>query len=203
MALKLYYFAGACSLSPHIVAREAGVPIELEKFIAETGKTASGEDYAASVTPKGYVPALRLEDGSVLTEGAAIVQLLADKAPEKRLIPAVGTIERYRTLEWLNYIASELHKGFYPLFVDGHTEEQKQAARAALAPKFAFVEKALQGKQFLFGDRFDVADAYLFTVLSWTKYVGIQLSAALGDYLGRVAARPAVQEALKAEGLAK
>lgn len=203
MTLKLYWFPGACSLSPHIVAREAGIPLELEKFISETGKTEKGDDYAQTVTPKGYVPALRLEDGSVLTEGAAIVQFLADKAPDKKLIPAAGSLERYRTLEWLNYIASEVHKGFFPLFVEGHTDEQKQAAREALAPKFAFVEKHLQGKKFLFGDRFDVADAYLFTVLSWTKYVKIQLSAGLGDYLGRVSARPAVQAALKAEGLIK
>jgi glutathione S-transferase len=200
MTMKLHYFPGACSLAPHIVAREAGVPIELDKVDMETGKTEKGQDYAATVTAKGYVPALRLDDGTVLTEGAVIQQYLADRAPQKNLIPPAGSIERYRAQEWLNYIATEVHKGFAPLFGDG-SEEQKKAGRDALAPKFALVEKALAGKRYLFGDTFSAADAYLFTVLSWSKYTNVTLPRALSDYLGRVAERPAVLAALKAEGL--
>jgi glutathione S-transferase len=197
--MKLYYSQGACSLSPHIVAREANLPLELEKVELSTGKTEKGADFAA-LNPKGYVPALVLDDGSLLTEGAVIVQYLADKAPASGLLPAAGTLERYRVQEWLNFIATEVHKGFSPLWGDG-SEETKNAARAALAPKFELLVGALAGKKFLTGDRFTVADAYAFTVLSWAQYVKVDLPSALTDYLGRVAARPGVQAALKAEDL--
>ena len=196
--MKLYYWPGACSLSPHIVAREAGLKLDIEKVDFETGKTEKGKELKA-ITKKAYVPALELDEGGVLTEGAVIVQYLADKAPQSKLLPASG-LDRYRAQEWLNYIATEVHKGFAPLFGDG-TDEQKAAAKKALEPRFAYVEEALKGKTFVLGDQFSVVDAYLFTVLSWSKYVQVQLPAALGDYLGRVAARPAVQAALKAEGL--
>lgn len=197
--MKLYYSPGACSLSPHIVAREANLPLELEKVELSTGKTEKGQDFTA-LNPKGYVPALVLDDGSLLTEGAVIVQYLADKSPASGLLPAAGTLERYRVQEWLNYIASELHKGFSPLFGDG-SEESKKAAREALLPRFQLIADALAGKAFLMGDRFTVADAYAFTVLSWAAYVKVDLPAALGDYLGRVAARPAVKATLEAEDL--
>jgi glutathione S-transferase len=196
--MKLYYFPGACSLSPHIIAREAGLNLDLEKVDFETGKTEKGKELKA-ITKKAYVPALELDEGSVLTEGAVIVQYLADRAPQAKLLPASG-LDRYRAQEWLNYIATEVHKGFSPLFGDA-TAEQKEATKKALEPKFAFIEEALKGKRFILGDQFSVIDAYLFTVLSWSKFTKVTLPAALGDYLGRVAARPAVQAALKAEGL--
>jgi glutathione S-transferase len=197
--MKLYYSEGACSLSPHIVAREANVPITLEKVELSQNKTEKGKTFS-DVNPKGYVPALELDDGSLLTEGAVIVQYLADKAPKSGLIPAAGSMERYRAQEWLNFIATEVHKGFSPLWGDG-SEETKKAAREALVPKFQLIVDALKGKKFLMGDTFSVADAYAFTVLSWGQYVKVDLPAPLGDYLGRVAARPAVQAALKAENL--
>lgn len=197
--MKLYYYPGACSLSPHIVMRELGLDVTLDKVDFDTGKAESGADFNA-LNAKGYVPALELEDGSLLTEGAVIVQYLADKVPEKGLLPRPGTIERYRAQEWLNYVSTEVHKGFSPLWGDA-SEEQKQATREALAPKFALVEQALAGKTYLFGDTFSVVDAYLFTVLSWAKYTKTTLPAGLNDYLARVAERPAVQAALKAEKL--
>jgi glutathione S-transferase len=201
MTMKLYYSPAACSLSPHIVAREAGLKLDLVKVDLGTGKTEGGQDLGA-ITPKGYVPALELDDGGgVLTEGAVIVQYLADKAPQSGLLPASG-LDRYRVQEWLNYIATEVHKGFSPLWGDG-SDEVKKAAKDALAPKFAFLEGQLGGKKFLLGDGFTVADAYLFTVLSWASYMKVALPSGLGDYLGRVSARPAVQAALKAEGLTK
>lgn len=198
--MKLYYSPGACSLSPHIVAREADLKLDLEKVDLATGKTEKGADLA-TVNPKGYVPVLQLDDGAALTEGAVIVQYLADKAPQKKLLPAAGTLERYRVQEWLNYIATEVHKGFSPLWHDD--EHVKKVAREALAPKFEHLDRSLKGKKFLLGEQFTVADAYLFTVLSWANYLKLPLPAGLGDYLGRIAQRPAVQAALEAEGLAK
>lgn len=197
--MKLYYSPGACSLSPHIVSRELGLDVTLDKVDFASGRTESGKEFAA-LNPKGYVPALELDDGSLLTEGAVIVQYLADKVPEKGLLPRPGTLERYRVQEWLNYVATEVHKGFSPLFGDA-PEEQKKAVREALAPKFALIERALQGKRYLFGDAFSVVDAYLFTVLSWAGFAKVTLPAGLSDYLGRVSERPAVQAALRAEGL--
>lgn len=199
--MKLYYSPGACSLSPHIVALEAGLKLTLEKTDIRTRKTASGQDYLA-VNPKGYVPALQLDDGSVLTEGPAIVQFLADKVPTAQLIPAVGTLERYKVLEWLNFIGTEIHKSFSPLFNPANSEARKQEAKDLLARRFPLIVNQLAKTDFLTGSRFSVADAYLFTVLSWAGHVGVELPQAIKAYLGRVAQRPAVQQALKEEGLA-
>lgn len=198
--MKLYYSPGACSLSPHIVALEADLPLQLEKTDIAKKTTASGEDFL-KVNPKGYVPALKLDDGTVLTEGPAIVQFLADKAPASKLIPAAGTMERYRVLEWLNFISTELHKSFSPLFNPANTDARKQEARDYLARRFTTVEQQLAKTPFITGDSFTVADAYLFTVLGWGKYVNVELPKPLQEYLGRVFQRPAVQQALKEEGL--
>ncbi|MFZ5605270.1 MAG: glutathione transferase GstA [Pseudomonadota bacterium] len=198
--MKLYYSPGACSLSPHIVALEADLPLQLEKTDLAKKTTASGEDFL-KVNAKGYVPALKLDDGSVLTEGPAIVQYLADKAPASKLIPAAGTLERYRVLEWLNFISTELHKTFSPLFNPTTTDARKQEVREYLAKRFTTVEQQLAKTPFITGDSFTVADAYLFTVLGWGKYVNVELPKPLQEYLGRVFQRPAVQQALKEEGL--
>lgn len=198
--MKLYYSPGACSLSPHIVALEADLPLQLEKTDIAKKTTASGEDFL-KVNPKGYVPALKLDDGTVLTEGPAIVQFLADKAPASKLIPAAGTMERYRVLEWLNFISTELHKSFSPLFNPANTDARKQEARDYLARRFTTVEQQLAKTPFIAGDSFTVADAYLFTVLGWGKYVNVELPKPLQEYLGRIFQRPAVQQALKEEGL--
>ena len=198
--MKLYYSPGACSLSPHIVALEADLPLQLEKTDIAKKTTASGEDFL-KVNPKGYVPALKLDDGTVLTEGPAIVQFLADKAPASKLIPAAGTMERYRVLEWLNFISTELHKSFSPLFNPANTDARKQEARDYLARRFITVEQQLAKTPFIAGDSFTVADAYLFTVLGWGKYVNVELPKPLQEYLGRIFQRPAVQQALKEEGL--
>lgn len=200
--MKLYYSPGACSLSPHIALREAGLAFELVKKDLHSQALADGSDFRA-INPKGYVPALMLDDGQILTEGPAIVQYIADRAPEKKLAPPAGTMERVRLQEWLNYITSELHKTFSPLFNKQASEDWKAAARALLDRRIDYVAKALEGRSFLMGDAFSVADCYLFTVLNWAHWVRIDLSRwpAIGEYLKRVAARPAVQEALKAEGL--
>lgn len=200
--MKLYYSPGACSLSPHIVAREADLAIELEKTDLTNKTTASGIDFT-TINPKGYVPALQLDDGSVLTEGPAIVQYLADKTPAANLIPAAGTLARYRVLEWLNFISTELHKSFSPLFNPANSDARKQEAKDYLAKRFVTVEQQLAKSDYIAGDQFTVADAYLFTVLGWGKYVGVELPAALQNYLGRIYQRPAVQQALKEEGLLK
>ena len=202
--MKLYYSTGACSLSPHIVLREIGAPFELVRVNLASKKTASGDDYL-EVNPKGYVPALVLDGGDVLTEGPAIVQYLADKAPEKQLAPAAGTMERYHLIEWLNFISTELHKSFSPLFKPTAPEETKQAARDTIAARLNIVEKQLQGRDYLTGNQFSVADAYLFTVLNWARPMKFDLGQwpAVQAYMQRVAARPAVHEAMKAEGLIK
>lgn len=202
--MKLFYSPGACSLSPHIVLRELGVPFELDALDFATRKTASGREFI-DVNPKGYVPALELDDGQVLTEGPAIVQYLADERPESGLMPAVGTLARYRVVEWLTYTGTELHKSFSPLFAPGTTDEVKNAARERLYVRIDFVDRALVGKAYVMGDTFTVADAYLFVVLSWMRYVGIDPAKwpNVVAYLARVAARPAVQAALRAEGLLK
>jgi glutathione S-transferase len=200
--MKLYYSPGACSLSPHIVLRESGLPFELVLASTKTHKLADGSDYYA-INPKGYVPLLELNNGERLSEGPAIVQYIADQVPQKNLAPANGTMPRYRLQEWLNFITSELHKGFSPLFNPATPEDFKPAAKERLAGRLKWVDAQLEGKAYLTGDQFTVADAYLFTVTSWTKYVGIDIAglANLGAFMGRVAARPAVQAALKAEGL--
>jgi glutathione S-transferase len=202
--MKLYYSPGACSLSPHIALREAGLSFDLVKKDLHSQTLADGSDFRA-INPKGYVPALVLDDGQILTEGPAIVQYVADRAPEKKLAPPAGTMERVRLQEWLNYITSELHKTFSPLFNKQASEDWKAAARALLDRRIDYVAKALEGRQFLTGDTFTVADCYLFTVLNWAHWVKIDLSRwpSITEYQKRIAARPTVQAALKAEGLAK
>jgi glutathione S-transferase len=200
--MKLYYFPGACSIAPHIVAREAGIALDLEKVDLGSKRTATGEDYLA-VNPKGYVPALRLDDGSVLTEVSALIQYLADRAPASGLIPAAGTLERYRILEWIGYISTEIHKGFGPLWNAKLAPEARAAAVSALSHRLDLVEKVLAGQPFLTGERFTVVDAYLFAVASWAPWVKLDMAPwpKLRDFVARVAARPKVQEALVAEGL--
>jgi len=200
--MKLYYFPGACSIAPHIVAREAGIALDLEKVDLGSKRTATGEDYLA-VNPKGYVPALRLDDGSVLTEVSAIIQYLADQAPASGLIPAAGTMERYRILEWIGYVSTEIHKGFGPLWNAKLAPEARAAAVAALSHRLDLVEKVLARQPFLAGERFTVVDAYLFAVASWAPWVKLDMAPwpKLRDFVARVAARPKVQEALVAEGL--
>ena len=202
--MKLYYSPGACSLSPHIVASEAGLAVDLEKVDLAEHKTESGQDYM-TVNPKGYVPALRLDDGTVLTEGPAIVQYLADQKPGSGLIPAAGTIDRYRVQEWLNFIGTELHKNFSPLFNKASSDDVKNTAKTNINKRLAYLNDQLASRQYLMGDHFTVADAYAFTIVNWTNFVGIDLKPYpnLGTYMGRVAARPKVHEALKSEGLVK
>jgi glutathione S-transferase len=201
--MKLYYSPGACSLSPHIVLREGGFDFQLERVNLKTGQTETGRDYK-TVNPLGYVPALELDDGEVLTEGPAIVQYLADRVPEKRLAPPAESLARYRLMAWLNFISTELHKGFGALFNPAFPEEARAIVRAQLEQRIGETERRLAGKPYILGEEFSVADAYLFTVLGWGKYVGLDLAPwpGLMDYLGRVAARPSVAAALKAEGLA-
>jgi len=191
-----------CSLSPHIVLREMGLTFELEKVDLQSKKTESGSDFR-SVNPNGYVPLLALDDGQVLTEGPAIVQYLADRAPEARLAPEAGTMERYRLVEWLNFISTELHKAFAPLFNPKTPEEWKAIVNDLIAARLAYVEKKLDGQAYLMGDNFTVADAYLFTVLSWGKWVGVDIGRwpTLQSYTNRISSRPTVQAALRAEGL--
>jgi glutathione S-transferase len=202
--MKLYYSPGACSLSPHIVIRELGLPVELEKTDLAAKKTAHGADFLA-VNPKGQVPTLELDDGQILTEGPAIVQYLADRKPDAGLLPAAGSMDRYRVQEWLNHITSELHKSYTPLFNPQAPEEYKNIARANLAKRYRRIDEQLKGKAYLMGDRFTVADAYLFTVTTWAGYVNVDLSEFpnLQAFQKRVGERPGVKEALKAEGLAK
>ena len=202
--MKLYYVPGACSLSPHIVLLELGLPYTLEKIDFATKKTAVGGDYFA-INSKGAVPALQLDDGRTLTEGPAIVQYLADQKPDSGLAPRAGTFERYQLMEILNYITSELHKGFSPLFNPKISADWKAAALANLDKKFAWLTAFLKDKTFAMGGTFTVADAYLFTVLSWSGHVGVDLSKwpVLTAYQSRVAQRPKVQQALKEEGLLK
>ena len=202
--MKLYYSAGACSLSPHIVLRESGLPFELVLASTKTHKLADGTDYYG-INPKGYVPLLELDNGERLSEGPAIVQYIADQVPAKNLAPANGTMARYRLQEWLNFITSEVHKAFGLLFNPATPEDYKPAVKERILGRLKWVDEQLEGKQYLLGDTFSVADAYLFTVTNWSKFVGLDISglANLGAFMGRVGARPAVQEALKAEGLIK
>jgi glutathione S-transferase len=202
--MKLYYFAGACSLSPHIVLLEAGLAHTMVKINPKTKKTESGADYL-TVNSKGAVPALELDDGRVLTEGPAIVQYLADLKPESGLAPRAGTFERYQLMEILNYLTSEVHKSFTPLFNPASSAEMKETAVANLTKKFDWLSGFLDKKPFLLGNTFTVADAYLFTLLSWTGHVKFDLDKwpILIDYKSRIAQRPKVIEAMKAEGLLK
>jgi glutathione S-transferase len=202
--MKLYYSPGASSLSPHIVLCEAGIPVELVKVDLRAKTLPDGSDYTL-INPKGYVPTLELDDGRRLTEGPAIVQYVADHQPASRLAPRPDEFERYRLQEWLNFTASELHKSFSPLFNPGASEDWKNASRTRLESRFDWLSSQLADRQFVMGEQFTVADAYLFTVLSWARHVKIDLSRwpALAGYVERVRARPAVQEAQRAEGLIK
>ncbi|EHL99011.1 putative glutathione S-transferase [Acetobacteraceae bacterium AT-5844] len=201
--MKLYYTPGVCSLAPHIALREAGLPFELEKVDIRAGKLASGEEYAP-INGKGYVPALVLENGEMLTEGPAISQYIADQAPASNLAPAPGTMARYRLQEWLNFISTELHKGIGAFFNPAMTPEWRAAVTPRLNKRLAWLAQQLEGRSYLMGDTFTVADAYLFTVLRWTKAVNVDLSAwpVFQAYSDRVAARPHVAAAMQAEGLA-
>jgi glutathione S-transferase len=203
-AMKLFYSPGACSLSPHIVLLEAGLPFATEKVDLRTKKTETGADYY-TINTKGTVPALQLDDGRLLTEGPAVVQYLADQKPESGLAPRAGTFERYQLMEMLNYITSEVHKGYSPLFNPKISADWKASALANLGKKFDWLSGFLGGKNFLMGTTFTVADAYLFTVFRWSEHVGIDLAKwpVLSTYRSRVGQRPKVQEALKAEGLTK
>lgn len=202
--MKLYYAAGACSLSPHIVALEAGIPVELEKVDNKTKRTASDQDYW-QINPKGYVPALALDNGELLTEGPAIVQYLADLKPESALAPANGTSARYRLQEMLGYINSELHKSYSPLFKPETPDTVREERKEYLRKRYRLLEQRLAQHPWLIGDHFTVADAYLFTVTNWAKHVALDLAEfpALLDFQQRVDARPTVQAALEAEGLTK
>ena len=202
--MKLYYSPGACSLSPHIALKEAGLAFEAIAAPTKTHKLPDGTDYY-TINPLGYVPFLVLDDGRTLHEGPAIVQYIADQVPAKKLAPANGTWERYKLQEWLNTIGTELHKGFSPLFNPAMPEEAKALARTRLDSRLAWVDGELAGKDYLMGDTFTVADGYLFVVAGWSKHVGIDISglANLGALMARIGARPAVQEALRAEGLIK
>ena len=200
--MKLYYSPGACSLSPHIVLREAGLDFDLALASTKTKKLADGSDYLA-INPKGQVPLLELDNGERLSEGPAIVQYVADLVPTSGLAPAAGTLARYRVVEWLNFITSELHKGFSPLFSPDTPADYKPIASARLLARLGYVNEQLEGKSYLTGDTFTVADAYLFVVSGWGQYVGVDVSGLshLQAFRARVAARPAVQAALRAEGL--
>ncbi|MDG2539953.1 glutathione transferase GstA [Dyella jiangningensis] len=202
--MKLYYAAGACSLSPHIVAQEAGIALELEKVDTKAKRTASGADYWA-INPKGYVPALVLDNGELLTEGPAIVQYLADQKPESGLAPANGTAARYRLQEMLGYINSELHKTYTPLFKPETPDAVREERKEYLRKRYALIEQHLAKHDWLVGDRFSVADAYLFTVTNWSRHVALDLSEfpALLAFQKRVGERPKVQAAMEAEGLLK
>lgn len=199
--MKLYFSPSACSLSPHIALREAGLDFDLVKVdLKNRTVVADGRDFT-KINPKGYVPVLELEDGVVLTEGPAIVQYIADRKPESGLAPKAGTLERYRLQEWLGFINSELHKGFGPLFKPTTPEEYKTTARQNLTNRLAFVADHLSRNDFLLGKQFTVADGYLFAVLNWSKWVGLDLGQwpSLAAFVERVGSRPAVQAALAAE----
>jgi glutathione S-transferase len=202
--MKLYFTPGVCSLAPHIALREAGLDFTLEKVDAGTKRTEHGADYL-QVNPNGYVPALEIEPGLVLTEGPAIMQYIADKAPSSRLAPPAGTLERYQLQSWLNFITSEIHKGFSPLFKEGMPAEAKAMFREQLGKRFDHVEKRLAAHDWLLDSGFSVADAYLFVTTGWSGFVGIDLGKwpAITAFRRRVAERVAVQAALRAEGLAK
>lgn len=199
--MKLYYSPGACSLSPHIALAEAGLPYTLEKVDLTTKTTATGANYTSLVS-KGAVPALQLDNGEVLTEGAIINQYIADLKPASNLVPQAGSFARYRLQEWLNFIASDLHKGIGSLFNKAFDDNARAAIKTKLQPKLDFVDAQLQKTAFIAGDHFTAADAYLFTVLRWCKGLNISLAAATTAYQEKIAQRPAVQTAMKAEGIA-
>jgi glutathione S-transferase len=198
--MKLYYTPGACSMNPHIVLREAGLKFDLEKVELSTHKTEKGTDFY-SINPKGYVPALQLDNGQILTENPAIVQYIADQKPDAKLAPANGTLERYRLQEWLGFIGTEIHKTFSPLWNPKIGDAEKASIHEKIGKRFDYVAKELGNKQYLMGDQFTLADSYLFVILTWTAHVKFDLSKwpTLKAFHDRVAARPAVQATLEAE----
>jgi glutathione S-transferase len=203
--MKLYYAPHTCALAPHIVALEAGLSIAAEQVDLRTHRTAAGDDYRA-VSPLGYVPALQLDDGEVLTEGVAIMQYLADCAPDSMLAPPPGTFARVRLQESLNFIATELHKTFSPWLFHPETGEAAQSyARARVRERFALVERQLGRSEYLLGGYFTIADAYCFTIVGWSKAARIALEEypALASYVRRIAARPAVRNAMRSQGMLK
>jgi glutathione S-transferase len=202
--MKLYFAPGACSMGPHIAMREAGYKFDLEKVDVANKKTADGGDFW-KINPKGYVPALKLDDGQVLTEASVILQYLADQKPESGLAPKLGTMERYRLMEWLNFVSSEVHKQIGALFNPKLTPEMKEVQLGVIGRRLRALEGMLDGKQFVMGDKFSVADAYLFNILTWTNIHNIDLNPwpKVKEYLARIGARPKVQETMKAEGLIK
>jgi glutathione S-transferase len=201
--LKLYFSPGVCSLSPHIVLEESGLSFETEQVDLRKKTTASGADYS-EINPKGYVPALVLDNGVLLTEGPAIVQYLADQVPDKQLAPANGTLARYQLQSWLTFIGTEVHKSFTPFFKPDSTPEMKDAARANLERRLGYINTELAGREYLLPEGYSVADIYLFVVLGWSRLIKLDLTPwpQLQAFQARVGARPAVQRALKAEGLA-
>jgi glutathione S-transferase len=200
--MKLYYSPGACSLSPHIALHESGLPFQAVLASTKTHKLQDGTDYY-TINPKGYVPLLEFDDGTRLAEGPAIVQWIADQVPDKQLAPPAGTPARYRLQEWLTFIGTEVHKQFSPLFSPAMPEEAKALFRQKVLDRLAWVDQQLAGREYLLGDRFSVADGYLYTVARWTGPLKMDISSLpnLQAFIARVAARPAVQQALKAEGL--
>ena len=202
--MKLYYSPGACSLSAHIVLQESGMTFESIQAPTKTHQLPDGTDYY-TINPLGYVPLLELDDGTRLTEGPAIAQYIADQVPDKKLAPANGTIERAQVQSWLNFISSEVHKGFSPLFNPATPAEYKTIAIDKLMSRLTWVDQQLAGKQYLMGDAYSVADPYLFTVTNWAPRVGVDITglANLTAFRARIAARPAVQAAMKEEGLLK
>ena len=200
--MKLYYSPGACSLSPHIALHESGLKFDAIAAPTKTHKLADGTDYY-TINPLGYVPLLELDDGTRLTEGPAIVQYVADQVPAKKLAPAYGTPARYKMMSWLTFIGTELHKGFSPLFNPATPADYKAGATERLLGRLRWVDEQLEGKQYLLGDDFSVADGYLFVVTNWTKPLGIDISALknLAAFRERMSARPGVQAAMRAEGL--
>ena len=202
--MKLYYSPGACSLSPHIVLHESGLAFEPVLASTKTHKLQDGTDYY-TINPKGYVPLLELDNGERLSEGPAIVQYIADLVPAKKLAPPAGTMARYRLMEWLNFVSTEVHKSYSPLFNPAMPEEGKKVYRDRLITRYQYLEQQLAGKSYLMGDEFSVADAYLFVVTSWAKHVGVDVTG-FGNvmaFMERMGKRPSVQAALKAEGLLK
>ncbi|MCB8819915.1 glutathione transferase GstA [Microvirga rosea] len=201
--MKLYYSSGACSLAPHIVAAEAGLPLELDRVNLTTKTTESGCDFL-SVNPKGYVPALLLDTGELLTEGPVVIEFLADQAPASGLLPPYGSLDRRRVQEWLAFVASELHKGFGPLWRPV-SEDVRKAALAQLHRRFSFLDATLEDRSYLMGEGFTVADAYAFAILNWCRFHKIDLSpyVHLSAYLTRIEHRPKVRKAMQDEGLLK
>jgi glutathione S-transferase len=200
--MKLYYLNGACSLASAISLFEAGLKFELIKVDRHTRKTADGLDFN-EVNPKGYVPALKLDNGEVLTENVAVLQYIADRNPTAKLAPPAGTLERYRLMEWLAFINSEVHKSFSPLFRKDAPEDTKQYARKNLAVRLDYLSRVLANRAFIMGEQFTVADAYLFTVLGWGAHANVDIGPQLKRYVERIGARPHVIAAMKAEGLSK